>query len=112
MNRFEEKENSLEFYIPKNYDMKPKIFGIFESKSFFLTFVLGILIFKISDIINLSLEFKIQIILITIIPLLLISANSKYEENPIYIFKYILKYFFSKKVYLYKRGSDRNKYGI
>lgn len=96
-------KEEISFKIHKNINFKPKVFGIFEKKSFIIIMIFAIVILKILDILKVNQINKLEIIMIFLIPNLLISANSHMYENPTYVLKYLLNYFFSKKVYLYER---------
>lgn len=102
-------EEKLEFKIHKNINFKPKVFGMFEKKSFILIMILTFILVKILDFFKVKSLLKLEIILIFLIPSLLFSAYSNTYENPVYIIKYLIFYLFSKKVYLYIRESDENK---
>lgn len=96
-------EEHLEFKIHKNINFKPKVFGIFEKKSFVLIMIAGFILIKILDFFKMNSILKLEIIIIFLIPNLLLSANSLMYESPVYTVKYLLNYLFSKKVYLYER---------
>lgn len=96
-------KDEVSFKIHKNINFKPKVFGIFEKKSFIIIMIIALIILKILDFFNINQINKLEIIMMFLIPNLLISANSHMYENPTYIFKYLLNYLFSQKVYLYER---------
>lgn len=100
------KEDEIKFKITKNYDLKPKVFGIFESRSFSFSLLIIFLIYKIMDLLKFRLMLKIQILLIIAIPSFMISASSMTQDNPIYVLKYLIYYLLSKKVYLYEKDEN------
>lgn len=102
-------EENLEFKIHKNINFKPKVFGIFEKKSFILTMIASFILIKVLDFFKINSILKLEIIIMFLIPNLLLSANSLMYESPVYTLKYLLNYLFSKKVYLYEREYMYNK---
>lgn len=96
-------EEQIIFKIHKNINFKPKIFGIFEKKSFLVIMISAFIILKILELLKINQMLKLEIIIIFLVPSLLISSNSHMYENPIYILKYLINFFFSKKTYLYER---------
>lgn len=102
-------KEEIEFNVHKNINFKPKVFGIFEKKSFILIMLITFTLVKFLDLMKVKPFLKLEILIIFLIPTLLFSAYSNTYENPVYILKYLIIYAFSKKVYLYKRESDENK---
>lgn len=94
---------SLKFIFPQNYNFRSKLFGIIDYSvaifniiwclSFFLAFRF------IFHSIKLSLIFSIPICL----PILIFSVVGFNGENISLVFKYILKYLFSTKIYVFNK---------
>lgn len=97
------KENLKSVKITKNYNIKPKIWGIFEYYSFIFTLILALILFQVLNILRVEIFLKIQIIIIVLLPILIMSANSIENENPLYILKYTFKFLIEEKTYVYTR---------
>lgn len=94
----------FKFFFPKNFNITPKLFGVIEYQIIILVLVLNVLIYNILNLFKVNLFIIIQILIIITMPFILFSIIGFNGENFIDVIKYIIKYVFSKKVYLY--GED------
>lgn len=99
----EEQEILGEFVFPQNYDIKPKILGIIEVETLFIYIMIVVLTYFITSFLTENIILKIQILIITLLPPLILMVNGIKGESLIYVVKYMIKYFFKKKVYLYQK---------
>ena len=99
----------MKYIIPKNYDFKPKLFGIIEYR--FGIFVLSlsfILIFVLNNI-NILAIIKIQILLLIIIPILMIGTIGVRGEKLFDILKILLLYALKQKVFFFSKELSNEK---
>ena len=92
MRKKEKELEDIEYIVPKNYDIKPKILGI------------TLIIFVIINSIIENIFIKLQIIIVITLPQIVILINGINGESIIYIVKYVLLYILRKKVYLYEKS--------
>ena len=93
----------MKFIIPQNYKFKNKIFGIIDYSTAFFNIVWYLLIFFLLNIFFKSWNIKIFFLVSLCFPITLFSIVGFNGEPIIYVFKYILKYIFRSKLYLYKK---------
>lgn len=101
MRKKEKELEDIEYIVPKNYDIKPKILGIIEQEAFILFLIITLIIFVIINSIIENIFIKLQIIIVITLPQIVILING---ESIIYIVKYVLLYILRKKVYLYEKS--------
>lgn len=92
----------MNFIIPKNYIFKNKIMGIIDYPTAIFNLVWNIIIYFILKNINMNLSIKIFVFSSFSFPVLLLTIIGFNNESPVYTFKYIIKYLFKQKVYLFK----------
>lgn len=93
----------MKFIIPQNYNFRNKLLGILDySTVIFITIwcstIFGILHFLIKNW-----NIKIFLFISLSFPIILFSIVGMNGEPIIYIIKYLLKYIFRPKLYLYKK---------
>jgi len=93
----------MKFIIPQNYNFKNKILGIIDYSTAILNVVWYGIIFIILHFLFNNWNIKIFLLISFCFPLTIFSIVGFNGEPIIYVFKYILKYFFSPKLYLYKK---------
>ena len=93
----------MKFIIPQNYKFKNKILGIIDYSTAFFNIVWYLLIFFLLNIFFKSWNIKIFFLVSLCFPITLFSIVGFNGEPIIYVFKYILKYIFRSKLYLYKK---------
>ena len=93
----------IEYVIPKNYDIRPKILGIIEQEALILFLIVNILFFVIiNNLIN-NIFIVLELMIIISLPQAIILVNGINGENIVYVIKYMEIYIFKKKVYLYEK---------
>ena len=50
MRKKEKELEDIEYIVPKNYDIKPKILGVIEQEAFILFLIITLIIFGVLDI--------------------------------------------------------------
>ena len=100
MRKKEKELEDIEYIVPKNYDIKPKILGVIEQEAFIMFLIITLIIFVIIN----SIIIKLQIIIVITLPQIVILINGINGESIIYIVKYVLLYILRKKVYLYEKS--------
>ena len=95
----------MKFIIPQNYNFKNKILGIFDYSTIFFNIIWYIIIFSLLQLLFNNLNIKIFLLISFCFPITLFSVIGFNGEPIIYVFKYIIKYLLSTKLYLYKKIS-------
>ena len=93
----------MKFIFPQNYDIKTRIFGIIDYSTAIVDLIWGVIIFFLINIIFKSLSYKIFSFTILVLPVIIFSVVGVNGENVIYFIKYITKYIFRQKVFLYEK---------
>ena len=94
----------MKFIFPQNYNFKNKILGIIDYTTAFFNITWYAIVFLIINILFNSLKIKIFIFILLCFPLFLFSISGFHGENIFYVFKYMLKYIFRQKLYLYNKN--------
>ncbi len=94
----------MKFIFPQNYNFKNKILGIIDYTTAFFNITWYAIVFLIINILFNSLKIKIFIFILLCFPLFLFSISGFNGENIFYVFKYMLKYIFRQKLYLYSKN--------
>ena len=93
----------MKFIIPQNYNFKNKILGIFDYSTIFLNIIWYFIIFILLNILFNNWNIKIFLLISLCFPITLFSIVGFNGEPIVYVFKYVLKYIFKPKLYLYKK---------
>ena len=93
----------MKFIIPQNYNFKNKIFGIIDYSTAFFNLLWYILIFLLINLFCINWNIKIFLLISFCFPITLFSLIGFNGESIVQVFKYILKYVFKPKLYLYKK---------
>ena len=93
----------MKFIFPQNYNFNTKLFGILDYPTAILNLIWWFIIFFITKILGFNIIKKIIFFIITCFPVLLISLFGFRQENIIYVFRYLFKFYKSPKIYLYKK---------
>ena len=93
----------MKFIIPQNYDFKNKIFGFLDYSTALFIIIWCLLIFFILNFFIKNLDIKIFLFISLSFPIILFSIIGMNGEPTTYVLKYILKYIFRPKLYLYKK---------
>ena len=93
----------MKFIIPQNYNFKNKIFGILDYSTAILNIVWYIIVFFILNFLFNNWNIKIFLLISLCFPITLFSLVGFNGEPIVYVLKYIFKYIFRPKLYLYKK---------
>lgn len=96
-------EKEVRYIIPRNYDFKPKLFGLIEYRlGVFVTGLILVLILIFHNI-NIPAILKIQIIIVINMPILMLGTIGVRGESLFDIIKLLLSYYFKQKIYFYEK---------
>lgn len=90
-----------------NLDRENKFLGIIDYKSLILLLIYVVGVWKISSLIFAKVMFRIYAVVILSIPIIGLFYANKNEDNITHVIYVILKYLFSKKLYVYKITSRK-----
>ena len=93
----------MKFIIPQNYNFKNKIFGIIDYSTAFFNFIWYAVVFAFLNIFLRNWNVKIFLLISLCFPITLFSFIGFNGEPITYVFKYVIKYIFRPKLYLYKK---------
>lgn len=93
----------MNYIIPKNYRFKNKILGIIDYPTAIFNIIWNVILFFILKNINITFSLKLFIFTVVSFPILLFTTIGFTNESPFYSIKYIIKYIFSQKLYLFKK---------
>ena len=93
----------MKFIFPQNYDLKNKLFGIFDYSTIIFNVIWYILIFIFINLFFSNINIKIFLFIILCFPILLFSFSGFNGENFVYSFSYIISFLFKQKLYLFKK---------
>ena len=93
----------MKFIIPQNYSFKNKIFGFIPYSTLIFNIVWYFVIFSILNLFLDNWNIKIFILISLAFPITLLSILGLNGEPFIDVLKYVLKYIFSTKIYLFKK---------
>ena len=93
----------MHFIIPKNYKFKPKILGLLDYQSGILVALWAGFLYLFVNIFFSTLTMKLYFFIGLFLPMLLFCIIGVNNENIISVLKYILKFYMSQKIYLYKK---------
>lgn len=102
------KEEKIYFF-PENYNKKEKFLGIIDYKTLIIVTIICLIVFYTLKYIVMNIKLKIALFIVlagfpTII--ILIGING---ENMVDFIKYILKFFISPRVYVYRKTEEENE---
>ena len=93
----------MKFIYPQNYNFKNKIFGIIDYSTAFFNIIWYIIVFLILNLFFKNWNIKIFLLISLCFPITLFSILGFNNEPIVYVFKYVIKYIFRSKLYLYKK---------
>lgn len=93
----------MNFIIPKNYKFKNKILGIIDYPTALINLLWNVFLYFIFKNINIKIPIKICLFSSLSFPVLLFTMFGFNNESPIETFRYILKYIFKQKIFLFKK---------
>ena len=95
----------MKFIIPQNYSFKNKILGIFDYSTIFFNIIWYMIVFSILQLLFNNWNIRIFLLISLCFPITIFSVIGFNGEPIIYVFKYVIKYLLSTKLYLYKKLS-------
>lgn len=98
---FEEKR------IYPNLNKESKFMGIMDYKSLIVLLIYILIIWKLSKFLFIKTLFRFYSIIVFSVPMIGIFYANRNEDNIIHVVYTILKYVFSKKIYVYKITSRK-----
>lgn len=99
----------MKFIFPQNYKLNAKILGIIDYTTAIVDVILAGLIWIMISIFTENFSVKIFIFIILAVPIVIFSIIGINGENIIYVSKYMLKYIFSQKIFIYDKNIDCKK---
>ena len=93
----------MKFIFPQNYNFNNKLLGFIDYSTIILNLVWDVFIFLLLNILFYNWNIKIFLFIIFCFPLFLFSIIGLNGENIFYILKYIFKYLFRPKIYVFKK---------
>lgn len=93
----------MKFIFPQNYNFKNKIFGFIDYSTALINIIWYLIIFLLLNFFSFNLNFKISLFIIFCLPLFLISLIGFNNENILYVFIYMFKFFKNRKIYFYSK---------
>ena len=93
------------FIIPKNYNLKPKLLGLFDYSTAILNIIIFFAIILFSNLYNPNIiKIKLFIVITFYFPFFLFSLVGFNHESFIYVLYYIIKFIYNRKFYLYNKN--------
>ena len=93
----------MKFIIPQNYNFKNKIFGIIDYSTAIFNIIWYFLIFLFLNIVFKDWNIRIFLLISLCFPITLFSIIGLNGEPLVYFIKYIIKFLFRPKLYLFKK---------
>lgn len=93
----------MKFIYPRNYKYKNKILGVIDYNTAIFNIIYFLIIYFLLSVFINNLYYKFFIFIILCFPLLLFSITGFNNENFLYVLNYLFKYYFSIKIYLFKK---------
>ena len=93
----------MKFIFPQNYNFKNKLFGVIDYTTILINVIWDAIVFLFINIFFSSLDIKIFLFIFLASPLLFFSFSGLNGENVFYVFKYLFKFIFMQKLYLYNK---------
>ena len=93
----------MNFIFPQNYDFKYKLFGIIDYVSAIINLIWGGIIYILINIFFKSIQIKIFIFIIFVLPFLIISIVGINGENILSVCIYIIKFLINLKLMIFHK---------
>ena len=93
----------MKFIFPQNYNFNNKLFGFIDYSTIIINAIWDISLFLILNLFFKNWTIKIFLFITFCFPLLLFSILGLNGENIFYILKYIFKYLYKSKIYVFKK---------
>lgn len=93
----------MKFIFPQNYNFKNKILGFIDYSTALINIIWYLIVFLLLNFFSFNLTLKISLFIIFCLPLFLISLIGFNNENILYVFIYMYKFFKNRKIYFYSK---------
>lgn len=93
----------MKFIFPQNYNFNAKLLGIIDYTSALIDLLWAGIIFLLLNIFFKSLQIKIFIFIILVLPIIIISIVGINGENMLNVIVYFLKFILKPKIYVYDK---------
>ena len=93
----------MNFIFPSNYNFKNKLFGIIDYTSAIINIIWYIFIFCLVNLIITDFNLKIILFISLCLPFLIFTVINNRNENILFVLLYVIKFFWSKKLYFYRK---------
>lgn len=92
----------MKFIFPQNYKYKNKILGLIDYSTVIINIIIYAIVYFCVNLFFSRIKIKIFVFVLICFPCFLFSLLGNGHENIFSVFKYIIKYIKSNKLYLYK----------
>lgn len=93
----------MNFIFPQNYNFKYKLFGIIDYISAIINLIWGGIIYILINFFFRSIQIKIFMFIIFVLPVLIISIVGINGENILNVFIYIIKFLIKPKLMIFNK---------
>lgn len=93
----------MKFIFPQNYNFNSKLLGFIDYTTLIINIIWGLIVFAIVYFLIPNITIKIAIFIVLFLPFALLSIVGFNHEKIFYILKYLYKFIFSPKIYLFKK---------
>lgn len=93
----------MKFIFPQNYNFKNKLFGVISYSTLVFNALWYFTIFSILQLLFSDWNIKISLLISLAFPITLFSIIGLNGESIFYIFRYIIRYIFKPKLYVFKK---------
>ena len=92
----------MKFIFPQNYNFKNKLFGIIDYSTAIVFVIWSVFVFCFINLIFSNFSLKMFLFIVLTFPLFIFIIVGFNHENILYVIYYILKFYNSRKIYIYK----------
>lgn len=93
----------MKFIFPQNYNFKNKLFGLMDYLTATINIIWAVLILIFLNIFHFKINIKIGLFITLYFPLLLFSIFGFNNENIIYVFSYLFRFFTNRRIYFFSK---------
>lgn len=93
----------MKFIVPQNYNFKSKLLGFIDYSTALFNIIWFFIIFFILRFFDISLIYKVSLLIFFCFPLFLISLFGFENENIVALLFYILKFIKNRRIYFFNK---------
>ena len=93
----------MKFIFPQNYNFNSKLLGIIDYTAAIIDLIWAGIVFILLNLIFNSIQIKLFIFIISVLPVLIISIVGINGENVLNVIICLFKYAFKPKIYVYNK---------